>query len=91
MSRHLPDFEWDNANEGHLLESHGVTAYEAESCFGNPNTRKRFGDRLLLLGKTDDDRMLLLVYVQKPGGLVRVISSRDMTPGERATYRRHAR
>jgi uncharacterized DUF497 family protein len=91
LSRHLPDFEWDYLNEEHLLESHDVTVYEAESCFGNPNTRKRSGDRLLLLGKTDNDRMLFLVYVQKPDGLVRVISGRDMTPGERATYRRDAR
>lgn len=91
MSRYIPEFEWDDVNEGHLLESHGVTVYEAESCFGHPNTRKRSGDRLLLLGKTDDDRMLFLVYVQKPDGLVRVISGRDMTPGERAGYRRDAR
>jgi len=35
--------------------------------------------------------MLLLVYVQNLDGLVRVISGRDMTLGERATYRRDAR
>jgi len=91
LSRYLPEFEWDDINEGHLLDSHGVTVYEAESCFGQPNTRKRSGDRLLMLGKTDDDRMLFLVYVQKPDGTVRVISGRDMTAGERATYRRDAR
>ncbi len=89
--RVLPVFEWDEDNEAHLLEAHHVTAYEAESCFLNPHSRKRWRDRFLLLGKTDEDRMLFLVYVQRPDGTIRVISGRDMEPGERRAYRRNAR
>jgi uncharacterized protein len=83
-----PQFEWDEHNESKLLERHDVSAEEAEQCFANPNTRRRHGDDLLMLGVTDSGRMLLLVYVQKPNGLVRVYSAREMTDGERRTHRR---
>lgn len=35
--------------------------------------------------------MLFLVYEQKPNGVVRVYSVREMTNNERRTYRRWAR
>jgi uncharacterized protein len=89
--RWLPEFEWDENNEDKLLARHDVTAAEAEECFANPNTRRRAGTDLLLLGVTDGGRMLLLVYEQKGGGLVRVYSARDMTDGEKQTYRRVAK
>jgi len=46
----LPEFEWDEHNEEKLLERHDVSAIEVEQCFANPNTRRRHGDDLLLLG-----------------------------------------
>ena len=56
--RWLPEFEWDENNEDKLLARHDVTAAEAEECFANPNTRRRAGTDLLLLGVTDGGRML---------------------------------
>jgi uncharacterized DUF497 family protein len=87
----LPEFEWDEHNEEKLLERHSVSALEAEQCFANPNTRRRHGDDLLLLGVTDGGRLLFLVYEQKPNGVVRVYSAREMTDKERRTYRQNAR
>lgn len=87
----VPEFEWDEYNEDKLLDRHNVSALEAEQCFANPNTRRREGDALLLLGVTDDGRMLFLVYEQKPRGVVRVYSARKMTEKERRAYRRHVR
>jgi uncharacterized DUF497 family protein len=78
----------DEDNETKLLDRHGVSAAEAEECFGNTNSRRRVGDVYLLLGVTDTGRMLFLVYEQKRGGLVRVFSARNMTDSERRTYRR---
>ena len=89
--RWIPEFEWDENNEAKLLDRHGVAAAEAEECFGNANSRRRVGDAYLLLGVTDSGRMLLLVYEQKRGGIVRVFSGRDMTDNERRTYRRVAK
>ena len=87
----MPEFEWDENNEDKLLERHNVSAAEAEQCFANPNSRRRDDDALLLLGVTDDGRMLFLVYEHKPNGVVRVFSAREMTDKERRTYRRNAR
>jgi len=87
----LPEFEWDENNEDKLLNIHSVSVWEAEQCFANPHTKRRHRDALLMLGKTDDDRMLFLVYEQKTNGVVRVYSAREMTEKERRTYRRRAR
>ncbi|MEJ7786074.1 MAG: BrnT family toxin [Solirubrobacteraceae bacterium] len=86
-----PEFEWDEYNEDKLMDNHGVSALEAEQCFAHPHTKRRKGDDLLLLGATDGGRMLFLVYEQKPEGVVRVYSAREMTDRERGTYRRHVR
>ncbi len=87
----LPEFEWDEYNEEKLLNRHGVSALEAEQCFANPHSKRRAGDALLMLGKTDGDRMLLLLYEQKARGVVRVYSAREMNEKERRTYRQKAR
>ncbi len=87
----IPEFEWDENNEQKLLDNHGVSAWEVEQCFANPHTRRRQGDALLMLGKTDGDRMLFLVYEQKANGVVRVYSAREMTDKERRAYRQNAR
>lgn len=91
QSHQLPEFEWDENNEDKLLLRHNVSALEAEQCFANPHTRRRDGDDFLLLGVTDHGRMLFLVHEQKPDGVVRVYSAREMNDKERRTYRRHAR
>ena len=87
----MPEFEWDEHNEEKLLDRHGVSAFEAEQCFANPHARRRVGDALVMLGKTDRDRMLLLVYEQMSNGVVRVYSAREMNDKERRTYRQNAR
>jgi uncharacterized DUF497 family protein len=86
----LPVFEWDEWNEEKLLRRHGVSAWEAEQCFANPHTKRRSGDAMLMLGITDNGRMLFLAYEQEAGS-VRVYSAREMSQNERRTYRRLAR
>lgn len=89
--RRLPEFDWDEDNEQKLLDRHNVTALEAEQCFANPHTKRRSGEAIVMLAKTDDDRMLLVVYEAKERGVVRVYSARNMTDKERSTYRRLVR
>ena len=90
--RPQPEFEWDGGNEEKLLMRHNVSALEAEQCFVNPHTTRKAEDGVyLLLGKTDDGRMLFLVYEQKASGIVRVHSGREMTEKERRAYRRQVR
>lgn len=87
----IPEFEWDEYNEEKLLDRHDVSALEAEQCFVNPHTKRRHGDVMLLLGVADEGRMLFLVYEQRPNGVVRVYSGREMTDNERRVYRRLVR
>jgi uncharacterized protein len=90
-SRVRPEFEWDEHNEDKLLRNHGVSVAEAEQCFFNFHLKRRYRRDLIMLGVTDTGRMLLLVYEQKPDGVVRVYSAREMTSGERRVYRRSAK
>lgn len=85
-----PEFEWDEHNEDKLLDNHNVSALEAEQCFLNRKSMRRAGSDYLLLGKTNGDRMLALVYELKERGLIRVYSAREMTDRERNMYRRLA-
>lgn len=87
----LPEFEWDEHNEDKLLRNHVVSALGAEQCFGNRHTKRRDGDDLLMYGITDSGRMLFLVYEQKPNGVVRVYSARDMKDRERRAHGRRVR
>jgi uncharacterized protein len=87
-SQPQPQFEWDEGNEEKLLMRHNISAMEAEQCFGNRHTtRKGANDAYLLLGRTDEGRMLFLVYEQKSEGVIRVYSGREMTTRERRAYR----
>lgn len=88
----LPEFEWDEDNEDKLLVRHNVSAAEAEQCFANRHpSPRRIGDDFLMLGITEGGRMLLLVYEQKPSGVVRVYSAREQTDKERRLFRRLTR
>lgn len=88
----MPDdeirFEWDEANEVKLLLRHGVAAAEAEECFFNRPSVRRWEEVYLMLGRTEAGRLLFLVFERKAGGIVRIFSAREMTDGERASYRR---
>lgn len=83
-----PQFEWNEANEKHLLERHDVSALEAEQCFANPHDARRDGLDLVLLGTTDVGRRLHIRYQQKQAGLVRVFHARDMNSRELRIYTR---
>jgi uncharacterized DUF497 family protein len=84
-------FEWDEANEEKLLRRHGVSAIEAEQCFLNRPAIRRRGKSYLLMGQTDEGRMLLLVFQRKPENRVRVYSARDLMDDEKAVFRRTKR
>ena len=81
-------FEWDDHNEPRLLLQHNVSALEAEQCFSNPHSIRKAGSDYLLLGRTDWDRLLLIVFERKTGALIRIYSAREMTLKERRVYRR---
>jgi uncharacterized DUF497 family protein len=89
------EFEWDKDNEEKLAARHGVDRYEAEKAavdFGA--SVKRIGtDRAgnpeyVIVGKTDDGRILFMVGVRKRGRIWRIGSARDAKFQENRAYRR---
>ena len=85
-------FEWDAGNIGKNWDSHNVAENESEEVFNNAPLM--FGDdtkhsmhetRFMALGKTDGNRLVSNMFTIR-GNLVRIISSQDMSKGNRRTY-----
>ena len=85
----IEGFQWDERNEEHLLKRHGVTPEEAEDVFyTDPYFRRGRDGTRYVYGQTEAGRYLFVVYLDLGGGIVRVISARDMKPRERRLYLR---
>jgi uncharacterized DUF497 family protein len=81
-------FEWDEQNLDHIAQ-HWVDPDEAEAVFDhNPLVLRTADDKYLAYGQSEEGRYLLVVFVRKPGSLIRVITTRDLTDGEKARHRR---
>jgi uncharacterized DUF497 family protein len=82
-----PEFDWDDANEDHVLR-HDVYPEEAEQVFYNGPYVRRHRDRYVVMGQDDAGRYLIVVC-ERRGGRVRVITARTMEQSERRHYDRH--
>lgn len=84
-------FEWDDTNINHIA-LHDVEADEAEAVLdNNPLILRTSDNKYLAYGQTDEGRFLLVVFVRKPGQIVRVITARDMSNEEKKKYHRRRR
>ena len=91
----MPEFEgfdWDKGNAEKNWLSHQVTPQEAEQVFFNRPVivaddakHSQSEKRYLILGQTDADRPLFIVFTLREGR-IRVISARDMHRKERKVY-----
>jgi uncharacterized protein len=86
-------FEWDAGNATKNWAKHEVSQAECEQVFFNAPlvlaadpAHSAHEDRFFALGQTDGERLLLVVFTLR-GPLVRVISARPMSRGEREVYR----
>lgn len=81
-------FEWDDENVFHI-ERHAFTPEEVEEVFaGNRKIRRTRQERYIALGETLDGRLAFVVSQRLSGGLVRVITAREMEANERRLFRR---
>jgi len=92
--RECTGFQWDEGNGTKNWDSHDVSQSECEQVFFNqPLIVKRdrphsaLESRYYALGCTDVERLLFVAFTIR-GDLIRVISSRDMTPSEQQRYQR---
>lgn len=85
-------FEWDEGNSEKSRIRHNVMQGECEQVFFNEPIMV-FSDvkhsqeesRLYLLGKTDSERFLFVVFTIRDNR-IRIISARDMNKKERVVY-----
>lgn len=84
------DFEWDEAKAKLNLEKHGVSFEEAMTVFLDdlalPLRDTVHGDRLILIGESRLGRVLLVVFAEKIGAILRIVSARRATRRERRAY-----
>lgn len=85
-------FEWNDEKAQDNVEKHGVTFGEATEVFYDPNALEGGGpehsgdeDRFVIIGYSAR-RLLFVVFAQRHGDLIRIISARPPTPTERKLY-----
>jgi uncharacterized protein len=84
----ISGFEWDDDNIFHI-ERHEFTPEEVEEVFANDHkVRRTRQKRYVALGETLNGRLAFVVFRRLSGGLVRVITARDMDASERRLFRR---
>lgn len=88
-------FDWDKHNSEKVRTRHDVTPVECEQVFfnlpviaGDDEKHSETENRFYVLGQTDSDRLLFLVFTVRKDKL-RVISARDMNKKERRMYQAH--
>ena len=80
-------FEWDGRNQRHIWR-HRVSYGEVEEVFeGEFFCRRAKYGRYMAYGTAASGRYLFVVIDRRDDGIVRVITARDMTPGEKSAYK----
>ncbi|MGH9343376.1 MAG: BrnT family toxin [Terriglobia bacterium] len=81
-------FEWNDDNISHI-ERHQFTPEEVEELFaGDYQVRRARQDLYIALGETLDGRLGFIVFRCLGGGVIRVVTARDMEDKERRLFRR---
>ena len=90
-------FEWDELKARSNERKHGVTFDEAKTVFGDPASIFVYDgdhswaeDRFIIIGMSERERLLMVVYVERTELTVRLISARNATRRERRDYEKKA-
>ena len=84
----ISGFDWDDDNVSHIGR-HQFIPEEVEEVFAGDYKVRRTRQKLYLaLGETLDGRLAFVVFRRLSGGMVRVITARDMDDRERRLFRR---
>lgn len=88
-------FEWDTQKAKANLRKHGVSFEEAQSVFYDEFALQFFDsdnadleERFLMLGLSNESRILLVCHCERQQGeVIRIISARKATARERKFYK----
>ena len=90
-------FEWDDQKAASNIDKHGVTFGEATEVFYDPNVlegndagHSHSEARFVIIGYSAS-RMLFVVFAERHGDVIRIISARPPTPTERKLYEERGR
>jgi uncharacterized protein len=90
-------FEWDDDKARSNERKHGIAFVEATSIFGDPaavfvydGERSWEEDRFIMIGMSECDRILTVIYVERVELTMRIISARHATRRERRQYEEKA-
>jgi uncharacterized DUF497 family protein len=87
------EFEWDSRKALLNQKKHGVSFHEAQTIFGDPfeltiadpdHSTSEF--RFLSIGKSDNGRVLVVIYTEREPNKIRIISARAATKREIKQY-----
>ena len=86
-------FEWNAAKAATNKKKHGVSFEEAQSVFYDEFAVQFFDednsvseDRFLMLGLSDEGRLLMVCHCEREGNMIRIISARKATKNESHFY-----
>jgi uncharacterized DUF497 family protein len=86
-------FQWDARKAARNIARHGVTFDEAASAFGDPLAAIFDDDvhvgperREILVGYSATSRVIIVAFVERTPGMVRIISAREATRTERRDH-----
>ena len=83
-------FSWDTKKATRNAAKHGIEFGEAVTAFADPVAivvqDSAHHDRLVLIGQSSKERLLLVVYAEFDEDVVRIISARRPTAHERRRY-----
>lgn len=83
MEIELSELQWDEFNVEHIAK-HDVTAREVEeTCSNKIYIDETYGGRYLLVGRTNQDRMVSIVLVNVGKNKYYALTARDSSRGER--------
>ncbi|QQZ30268.1 BrnT family toxin [Thiothrix subterranea] len=88
-------FEWDTAKAASNQRKHGISFEEAKSVFFDEFAVQFYDeehsdveDRFLMLGLSDESKILLVCHCERDSGTtIRIISARKATKNERQYYK----
>jgi uncharacterized protein len=90
-------FEWDDQKAIENVEKHGVSFGEATEVFYDPNAvegedaeHSHDESRFFIIGYSIS-RILFVVFAERLGNVIRIISARPPTPSERKLYEEQER
>ncbi len=86
------EFEWGENKAVANLSKHGVSFEEAKTVFSDPlyvdfyDPDHSFDEhRYIIIGESQPGRLLMVLYTERDD-MIRLISSREVTPAERKVY-----